>query len=227
MAWRISTPMRAGCRGRYGTPGLVVSARGARRLLEAAAPFRRCLFAIDEFLPYLYNPEGHPRRGEHDLSQAYAHDRSSLGCVLTRRWRCVCQRRSRLLSGRRRRRRRSWRCATAGRRCWRRTRPAPPTSTKTDKGLLHSKAAAQHSERVGDFNSFGADLRFGPRGDYPSRHHPLLLPSRRFHTRCARHQNLVGTCVKLISPTRSIIPHVAMPVNDTDIAGILRRMQPR
>ena len=75
--------MRAGCRGRYGTPGLVVSARGARRLLEAAAPFRRCVFAIDEFLPYLYNPEGHPRRGEHDLSQAYAHDRSSLGCVLT------------------------------------------------------------------------------------------------------------------------------------------------
>ena len=67
---------------RYGTPGLVVSARGARRLLEAAAPFRRCLFAIDEFLPYLYNPEGHPRRGE-------SARRSSLGCVLTHRWRCV------------------------------------------------------------------------------------------------------------------------------------------
>ena len=79
--------MRAGCRDRYGTPGLVVSARGARRLLEAAAPFRRCLFAIDEFLPYLYNPGGHPRRGEHDLSQAYAHDCSSLGCALTHQWR--------------------------------------------------------------------------------------------------------------------------------------------
>ena len=63
--------IQAGCRDRYGTPGLVVSARGARRLVKAAAPFRRSLFAIDEFLPYLYNPEGHPRRGEHDLSQAY------------------------------------------------------------------------------------------------------------------------------------------------------------
>ena len=148
--------MRAGCRDRYGTPGLVVSARGARRLLEAAAPFRRCVFAIDEFLPYLYNPEGHPRRGEHDLSQAYAHDRSSLGCVLTRRWRCVCQRRSRPLSGRRRRRRRSWRCATAGRRCWRRTRPAPPTSTETDKGSRSFQKLS--TDLAGDF-TFGVRRR--------------------------------------------------------------------
>ena len=72
--------------GSVGAPGkypLLEQRRIGRTLAEAAAPFRRCLFAIDEFLPYLYNPEGHPRRGEHDLSQAYAHDRSSLGCVLT------------------------------------------------------------------------------------------------------------------------------------------------
>ena len=45
----------------YGTPGLVISARGARRLLDACEAFRSCLVVVDEFLPYLYNPTGHPR----------------------------------------------------------------------------------------------------------------------------------------------------------------------
>jgi GR25 family glycosyltransferase involved in LPS biosynthesis len=45
----------------YGTPGLVISQQGARRLLAAVPSFRQALVVIDEFLPYMYNPSGHPR----------------------------------------------------------------------------------------------------------------------------------------------------------------------
>ena len=39
----------------------MISARGARRLLAAASRFKGCLIVIDELLPFLYNPAGHPR----------------------------------------------------------------------------------------------------------------------------------------------------------------------
>ena len=56
----------------YGTPGLVLSARGARRLLAASDAFRQCLVVIDEFLPYMYNPSAHPRRATIDAGMARA-----------------------------------------------------------------------------------------------------------------------------------------------------------
>ena len=46
----------------YGAWATVLSARGARRL--ARSGFERCLMPVDEFLPFLYGPAGHPRAGE-------------------------------------------------------------------------------------------------------------------------------------------------------------------
>jgi hypothetical protein len=45
----------------YGTPGLVVSARGARRLGAMAERLRQGLVVVDELLPFCYSPRAHPR----------------------------------------------------------------------------------------------------------------------------------------------------------------------